>query len=87
MAQINADPDKLRDLSRKMKAAAGQIESMRSQLLKGLASTGWNDRERQKFESELSADLKKATAISQQLKSHYPAILERKARALDEFRR
>lgn len=87
MAQINADPDKLRELSRKMKSAAVQIESMRSQLMKGLASTGWNDRERQKFEAELTADLKKVMTVSQRLKSQYPSILQRKASALDEFRR
>jgi hypothetical protein len=84
---VMADPDKLRELSKKLKAAGNQVEGLGSQLIKTLQSTGWNDRERQKFEQALAADLKAATAVARRLQNEYPAILERKARALDEFRR
>lgn len=87
MSGVMADPAKLRDLAKRLKAAGAQIEGIRSQLTKTLQSTGWNDRERQKFEQALSNDLKTAVTVAHRLQQEYPAMLERKARALDDFRR
>lgn len=84
---VNADPDKLRELAKKLKRSGEQIEQMQRQALGALRSSGWNDRERQRFEAALSRDLKAATAIARKLRGDYPQALERKARALDDFRR
>ena len=84
---VHADPDKLRDLAKKLKRSGEQIEQMQRQALGALRSSGWNDRERQRFEAALSSDLKAATGIARKLRDDYPKALERKARALDEFRR
>lgn len=84
---VSADPNKLRDLAKKLKSAGEQIEQMQRQALGALQSSGWNDRERQRFEADLSRDLKTAAAVGQKLKNDYPRALERKAKALDDFRR
>lgn len=84
---VIADPDKLRQLATKLKNAGQQIEQLQRQAMGALQSSGWNDRERERFEAELSRDLKAATAIGRKLQSDYPQTLERKAKALDDFRR
>lgn len=84
---VMADPDKLRQLASKLKNAGQQIEQLQRQAMGALRSSGWNDRERERFESALSQDLKAAAAIGRKLQSDYPKTLERKAKALDDFRR
>ena len=84
---VMADPDKLLELAKKLKSSGQQIEQMQRQALGALQSSGWNDRERQRFEAALSQDLKTASAIGRKLQNDYPQTLERKAKALDDFRR
>ena len=84
---VVADPGKLRDLAKKLRAAGQQIEQLQRQALGALQSSGWNDRERQRFEESLSHDLKTVVAVGRKLQTEYPAALERKAKALDEFSR
>ncbi|MEJ7786341.1 MAG: hypothetical protein WKF96_16175 [Solirubrobacteraceae bacterium] len=84
---VVADPSKLRDLAKKLKAAGDQIEQMQRQVLGALQSSGWNDSERQRFEADLSRDMKGVAAIGKRLQNDYPKVLERKAKALDDFRR
>jgi hypothetical protein len=84
---VIADPDKLRELAQKLKKSGEQIEQMQRQALGALQASGWNDRERQRFEADLSRDLKAASAIGRKLQNDYPKALERKAKALDDFRR
>lgn len=84
---VMADPDKLRELAKKLKSCGEQMERMQRQAHGALRASGWNDRERQRFEAGLSRDLKAAAAIAQKLRDDYPKVLERKAKALDEFRR
>jgi hypothetical protein len=84
---VNADPDKLRELAKKLKNAGDQIEQMQRQALGALQASGWNDRERQRFEADLARDLKAATMIGRRLQNDYPKALERKAQALDDFHR
>jgi hypothetical protein len=84
---VIADPDKLRQLATKLKNAGQQIEQLQRQAMGALQSSGWNDRERERFEAALSQDLKAAAAIGRKLQNDYPKALERKAKALDDFRR
>lgn len=84
---VVADPAKLRDLAKKLKRAGDQLEQMQRQALSALQSSGWDDRERQRFEADLSRDLKTVTTIGKKLQNDYPKALERKAKALDDFRR
>jgi hypothetical protein len=84
---VIADPGKLRDLAKRLKKAGEQMEQVQRQALSALAQSGWDDRERQRFEAELTRDLRGATAIGRKLQSDYPKALERKAKALDDFRR
>lgn len=87
MPHVIADPEKLRDLAKKMSAAGQQLDAMRNQIAKSVANAGWDDSERRRFEEQLAADLRSVAAVAQRLQSQYPSILQRKARALDEFRR
>ena len=84
---VVADPAKLRDLAKKLKRAGDQLEQMQRQALSALQSSGWDDRERQRFEADLLRDLKTVTTIGKKLQNDYPKALERKAKALDDFRR
>jgi hypothetical protein len=84
---VIADPAKLRELATKLKNAGQTIDQMQRQALGALQSSGWNDRERERFEAELSRDLKAAAAIGRKLQNDYPKLLERKAKALDDFGR
>lgn len=84
---VIADPEKLRQLATKLKNAGQQIEQLQRQAMGALQSSGWNDREREHFEAELSRDLKAAATIGRKLQNDYPETLERKAKALDDFRR
>jgi hypothetical protein len=87
LSNLTADPDRLRDLARKLKVAGAQIESMQGQIAKALSSTGWQGQERGKFEQSLSADLKTLVKVAQLLQRDRALDLERKARVLDEFKR
>jgi hypothetical protein len=82
---VVADPSKLRELAKKLKNAGQQIEQTQRQAMGALQSSGWNDRERQRFEADLARDLKTAAAIGRKLQNDYPKTLERKAKALDDF--
>jgi hypothetical protein len=84
---VVADPVKLRELAKKLRASGEQLEQIQRQALGALRASGWNDKERQRFEAALSQDLKAAAAVGAKLRGDYPKALERKARALDEFRR
>jgi hypothetical protein len=84
---VNADPSKLRELAKKLKSTGDQIEQMQRQTLGALQASGWDDRERQRFEADLSRDMKAVAAIGRRLQNDYPKTLERKAKALDDFRR
>lgn len=87
MAGINADPDKLRDLSKKLSAAGTELEQLRTQITRSFQAARWDDSEAQRFWQSLDTDLKAVQRIGQKLRSDYPKTLERKARALDDFRR
>lgn len=87
MPNISADPEKLRDLAKKLASAGQQMDSIRSQIAKAVANAGWDDPERRRFEEQVNSDLKMVAAVAQRLQSQYPSLLQRKARALDDFRR
>lgn len=84
---VVADPAKLRELGKKIKGAGETIEQAQKQILGALRSSGWDDAERQRFEDRLTQELRAVVAIAKRLQSDYPQVLERKARALDDFRR
>jgi len=84
---VKADPQKLRDLAKALRAAGDELEQLQRRIMGALDATGWDDRERQRFEAELARDLKSAAAIGRRFRSDHPKTLERKAKALDDFLR
>ena len=87
MPAFDADPHKLRDLSKRLQAAGDELEQLRAQVIRAFQSAGWDDQEGQRFQHSLDADLKTAQRLGQKLRSEYTKTLEQKARALDEYRR
>ena len=86
MAQVHADPDKLRSFSKELRRVGDELESRSRALLKKLGSIDWDDSERTKFEGELQTVIKALTQFSRRLSEEYAPQLEKKARALDRFR-
>lgn len=86
MAQVHADPDKLRKLASDLKSAARQFDQLGRNLKRSLDATGWNDSERTKFEQDFTATLRTVSQFSARLQSDYVPQLTRKAAALDQFR-
>lgn len=87
MAGFDADPNKLRDLSKRLQKAGDELEQLRNQVGRALQSAGWDDTEGRRFQQSLDTDLKVAQRLGQKMRSEYTRTLERKARALDEYRR
>jgi len=84
---IHADPEKLRQFARTLTKSSQQFDQLSRQMKQGLDATGWQDSERVKFESDFAATLKTIRMFSERLKSEYVPKLQRKAAALDNFRR
>jgi hypothetical protein len=82
---VRADPAKLRQLAVKLKSTGQQLEQLQRQTLRALQASGWDDRERQRFEADLTREMKTVAAVGRNLQGEYAKNLERKARALDEF--
>ena len=87
MAQVHADPDKLRQFAAELRRAGSDLEGQASSLLKRLGNIDWDDSERRQFEQDISTVTKAIAQFSRRLRDEYAPRLERKARALDEFRR
>ena len=84
---VVADPEQLRALAKKLASAGQQIDAMRSQVAKAVSASGWNDGERARFEQQVSADMRVLNAVAQRLQRDYPGQLNKKAAALDQYRR
>jgi hypothetical protein len=87
VAKVNANPDRLRDLAKKLTAQAQQLDTLKRTVMRDVGAAEWDDQEKRKFEQELVSDLGRLNALADRLRTHYPAILHRKAKALDDFRR
>ena len=86
MAQISADPEKLKQLARQFRTTSEQCRQIARQLQHGLDRADWRDAERQRFEESLKDTLRTLQRVADQLDRTFPAELERKAAALEQFR-
>jgi len=86
MANVHADPDKLRQFASALSQSAQQLESIARQLQRGLDSTGWQDTERQRFEQDFQQTVRTLAQFTDRLRSQYVPQLQKKAAALDRFR-
>lgn len=87
MAGVFADPDKLRQFANQLSKASDQLDLVTRQLSSGLQQTGWNDRERAKFEQDFRATVRSIAMFSQRIRSEYAPALKRKAAALDQYKK
>jgi hypothetical protein len=86
MARVDADPEKLKQLANQFKAGADSCEQLARQLQRSLDRADWHDQERQKFEASLKESLRALSRVADQFRSQFPAELQRKAAALEQFR-
>ena len=86
MAEINADPDRLRQFAKTLASTSQQFEQLARQLQRSLDATNWKDSERQKFDQDFKQALRSISQFSERLKSDYVPKLQKKADALDRFR-
>lgn len=86
MPHVEADPDKLRQLSREIVQLAGQIEQIAQQLPRAFARADWGDPDGQKFGESLSGPTRALQRLAADMRSQYPATLQRKISALDQYR-
>lgn len=87
MPEVHADPDKLRQLAKAFAASADELQQVARRMTRALQSSGWDDAERQRFEQDFNQTVKALGQFTQKLKSEYAPNLQRKAAALDQFRR
>lgn len=85
MPDVNADPVKLRQFAKTLTTSAQQFEQLATQLQRSLASTGWKDREGQRFEQDFKQMLKGVSKFADQLKSQCVPQLNKKAEALERY--
>ena len=74
---VKADPAKLRELASKLKSTGQQLEQLQRQAMGALQASDWDDRERQRFESDLRTDMKAISAIGRKLQAEYPRASSR----------
>jgi uncharacterized protein YukE len=85
MSQVAADPARLRQFAKTLRASAQQFDQVARQLQRGLDQTGWRDSERQKFDADFQQALRGISQLTERLNSHFVPQLERKAEALERF--
>jgi len=86
MAEVHADPSKLRRFAKTVSASARELDRLSRELRRSLGETDWEGRERRRFEREFKQTLASISELAEQLRSQYVAQLEEKADALDRFR-
>jgi uncharacterized protein YukE len=86
MAQIAANPDKLKQLAKQFRAASDKVEQLGRELKRGLERADWHDAERQKFEERLNQSLRSLQHVAEVFEKTDAPELERKAQHLDQYR-
>ena len=67
MSDVNADPEKLKQLASTLVQSAQKCEQISRQLHRSLDATGWRDSERDKFEQSLKESTKALNRLAEQL--------------------
>jgi len=83
---VHADPEKLKQFSKKLVASADQLEQLARGLSRALQASGWEDDERRRFEQDFTTTVKNLTRFTEKLKGEYAPALQKKAAALEQYR-
>lgn len=86
MAEVHADPEKLRQFAKALTSSADQLQQVARALSRALDNSGWQDSERQKFEQDFKQTVKSLSQFTEKLKSQYVPVLHKKAAALEQYR-
>lgn len=86
MADVHADPEKLKQLARTFTTSADELQKVARSLTRALDSSGWQDAERQKFEQDFKQTVRALGQFTEKLKGQYAPALQKKAAALEQYR-
>ena len=86
MAEVHADPEKLRQFAKTLMSSADQLQQVARTLSRALDNSGWHDEERRKFEQDFKQTVKTLGQFTEKLKGQYAPVLQKKASALEQYR-
>ena len=86
MGNANANPDDLRRFSKSLRRFAQEVDASLARLNSEFRSLHWQDDQQKRFETEFQRSTASMKAFLRSVEDYAPA-LERKARALDDYRR
>ena len=86
MGNANANPDDLRRFSNSLRRFAHDVDASLSRLNAEFRGLNWHDDQQRQFESEFQRSTASMKAFLRSVENYAPA-LERKARALDDYRK
>lgn len=86
MSAVDADPEELEKFASQLTELQRELEDAMKKTQRAFLALGWKDRERNKFEQDLTAALRSIRAASAGIEP-LPKKLRSKASALREFQR
>jgi ABC-type transporter Mla subunit MlaD len=86
MPEVNADPDKLKQLAKTLTSSADELQQTARSLSRAVGDSVGRDAEMQKFQQEFNQALKTLTRLSETMKGQYAPALQKKAAALEQYR-
>lgn len=86
MPEVNADPEKLKQLAKTLSSSADQLQQIARTLARSVDGSVGRDAEMQKFQQEFKQSLRTLTRFGETLKGQYAPALQKKAAALEQYR-
>ncbi|MBL7490357.1 hypothetical protein I6A60_11365 [Frankia sp. AgB1.9] len=87
MAEITADPDRLRQFARVLSASAADFDKLARQMQRALEATGWSGKERAEFERDFANVVKMAVRLGNELRHKHITDVQKIATNLEQLRR
>lgn len=87
MSGVIADPEKLRQFAKALSTSADQLQQIARSMARALENSGWDDSERQRFEQDYKQTVRMLSQFTEKLKSQYIPTVQKKASALEQYRR
>ncbi len=86
MPEVNADPEKLKQLAKTLTSSADQLQQIARSLSRAVDNSVGRDAEMRKFQQDFAQTLKSLSQLTETLKGQYAPALQKKAAALDQYR-
>lgn len=87
MPEVNADPEKLKQLAKTLTSSADKLQQIARTLSRAVDGAVGRDAEMQKFQHEFKQSLKTLTRFGETMKGQQAPALQKKAAALEQYQR